>query len=172
YRPLPQSIWSYAKVKPCGAGCYSADLQFIDDDGLVIAVVEGFQVQRVQEEALKRAARLDPAQDWLYQLEWKPSGSKYPVDEIAAPSLLDPKVLAARIEPEFKNLGEAEGLPRYRQMLREVDRLCGIYIQHALLELGWISEAGQQITAKSLAAKLNVLPRYQRLLHQLLEFLR
>jgi NADPH:quinone reductase-like Zn-dependent oxidoreductase/NAD(P)-dependent dehydrogenase (short-subunit alcohol dehydrogenase family)/SAM-dependent methyltransferase len=169
---FPHSLWSHARVSRCGARGYSADVRLYDDSGVLVAEVEGFRVQRVQEETLQRATERDPVADWLYEVDWRPTGGSYATAQPAAPSLAAPGALAAQIAPEFEPLGAAEGLPQYREMLAAVDRLCAVYAERALFELGWKPARGERVTAESLAAQLGVLGRHQRLLRCLLEILR
>ncbi len=169
---FPRALWSHARVTPCGSRCYSADIRLYDESGRLVADVAGFRVRRVEEETLRRATDRDPVAEWLYAVEWQPTGRDYAAAQPAAPALAAPKALSAQIAPAFEELGAAEGLPRYREMLAGVDRLCAVYVERALLELGWKPAAGDRITAASLGAQLGVLPRYGRLLGCLLEMLR
>jgi acyl transferase domain-containing protein/NADPH:quinone reductase-like Zn-dependent oxidoreductase/SAM-dependent methyltransferase len=170
---LPQSLWSHARVTCCGAGHYSAEIRLYDETGQQIGEVDGMRVQRIEENTLRRAPfTRDSAQDWLYAVEWQTTGVSYLDPQPAAPTLVPPKELAKLISPSFESLGAAEGLPRYREMLAQLDRLCAMYTARALLELGWRPAIGERIATESLGGQLGVLPRYERLLGRLLDILK
>jgi acyl transferase domain-containing protein/NADPH:quinone reductase-like Zn-dependent oxidoreductase/SAM-dependent methyltransferase/acyl carrier protein len=168
---LPHSLWSHARVSPCGPNGYLAEIHLYDEAGRLVASIEGLRVQRVQAETLKRATQRDPAADWLYEVQWQPDGRTYSEAQPAASLLAAPSALAAQISTMFEPIGTAEGLPRYREMLASFDRLCAMYAERALVELGWRPAAGERFTAESLGLQLGVLPRYGRLLGRLLEIL-
>ena len=76
-------MWAQARLRSqTGAGideAFIADLTLLDDDGRPIAQVVGLELRRVSRAALWKATQKQ-LDDWLYQVEWKPSHLEAPAE--------------------------------------------------------------------------------------------
>ena len=86
YSSLGESCWSYARVHDGASGereTISADLQVFDDEGKVVAEVEGLVVKRADSEAFRRVSHRR-LQEWLYEIQWQPKDHE-PIEVSAVP---------------------------------------------------------------------------------------
>ena len=73
YSALGHSCWSYARVHEGASGgreTIAADIQVFDDEGRMVAQVEGLTVKRADREALRRVGHRR-LQEWLYEIQWQ-----------------------------------------------------------------------------------------------------
>ncbi|XXX73808.1 type I polyketide synthase [Sorangium sp. So ce134] len=86
HRSPGREAWVHARLRPPKAGESgppAGDLRVFGDDGQVIAEVRGLRVQRVAPGAL---AGRDPAEAWLYAVDWRRAGElREPPERAAAP---------------------------------------------------------------------------------------
>jgi thioester reductase-like protein len=90
-----------------------------------------------------------------------------PVERSMAEFLPDPAEVMAKLEAVATSpppISLAEGMA-------EVEALALDYLVSGLETLGWRPDPGERVTPADLAANLNVVPRYERLLHRFLEIL-
>jgi acyl transferase domain-containing protein/SAM-dependent methyltransferase len=109
----------------------------------------------------------EPWRSWLYELGWAEdalgAGSAAfipPPDDIRA-------AVTARADGQF----EATGAAAYDDLYPQLDRVCAAYIASGLRALGLRLDAGERFETTATAARLGVVPAYQRLFRRLLEIL-
>lgn len=74
YRRPSERLWSHAKMLSKGDSSQqtlTAELHLFDNNGNVVAQLEGLSVMRASREALLRSLQKDLG-DWLYQIAWQP----------------------------------------------------------------------------------------------------
>ena len=82
-----------------------------------------------------------------------------------------PFQIADRLQPQLADLSAEYGLDVYAKLLPELDALSAGYVIEALRRLGWQPDRGERVTAPTLAARLGVIDRHQRLLARWLSIL-
>lgn len=71
-RPLKSNIWSYVQLRPITEqNQLIADVQLFDEEGTMIADIQGLTSKRVNSQILfKQKPKIN--QDWFYQVQWQP----------------------------------------------------------------------------------------------------
>ncbi len=161
-------LWNHTLLKNMDANkeTFVGDIRLYDDDGLLVAEATGLQLKRAGREALMRATQGQRFGDWLYEVQWQ---FKPRADE---DYLLAPSQVAAQAAPRMTQLSAQHKLSAYYDaILPALDSMSAAYVARAFRELGWKPEAGQQVSAESLARELGVVQQHHRLFGRLLEIL-
>ncbi|MEH2207655.1 MAG: SDR family NAD(P)-dependent oxidoreductase [Nostoc sp.] len=173
-------LWSIGRVHPSenSGKTLISDLQLVADDGEILAVVEGLQIQRVASATLTVSPQVPP--DWLYQIEWRPQArrERSPATQqnwlILADSQGISQQLARRflergdtctlvfpgqkyeMLSEFKFTLDTQNPEHFQQLLSEIvskrSRLSGV-VQLSSLETG---ETAPTLTVEDLAAATRI----------------
>lgn len=165
HRAGARRCWSHVKVLAGeSADTRRADLRICDDDGALLAELQGLQLKRVDRDALARLGDrwLDTC---LYETRW--------IDAAPAEALSAwlPTALAAEAERSLPALARSVDIAGYDRFLQAFDALCLDYAVQALQGLGWAPAPGTKVDAGQLAAELGVLPAHRRLFGRLLAIL-
>ena len=143
---------------------FSADLRLFDDDGVLLAELDGLHLKRAPAEAVLRSGLPARVASMLYDVEWRPAPR-------ADGGLPAPDRIADAIVPKVAALAAQHGLDSHGEFLRRLDRLVAAYAAQALQTLGADFVAGTSMTADSLVDRLEIAPRHRRLVARLLEIL-
>ncbi|MBW4594598.1 MAG: SDR family NAD(P)-dependent oxidoreductase [Brasilonema angustatum HA4187-MV1] len=106
------------------------------------------------------------SEDLLYEIEWRAKVSFGSVDQW----LLTPQAIYAKISNKAELLSQTR-LKLYRSAIEKLDILALKYILQAFQELGWQWQINRQYTTLEIAAEMQIIPRYNRLLNRLLEII-
>jgi len=166
---LPSAFWTHAATRASGDG-FVAQITIFGESGEPIGSIENLRVRRAEAHEFRRGVR-DTARDWLYDVQWQASDRTYVSEAGVAPGLVPPGELKAEVGALMAPTGERERLPRYRQMIAELEGLCGRFVENAFVELGWDPQPGEAIDAETLRVQLGILPRHARLVGRLLDIL-
>ena len=169
HRQVPERVWSHVRRRAgvAGENAVSFDVRMLDQDGAIVAELEGLCLKRVAAGALVRRAVED---DWFYELAWEPrplsAEAALPVPG-TAPS---PALIAHQVRPLLQPLGE-QHLASYRELLPHIEELSTDYILLALHLLGWDWREGEPVAIDVLARRLGVADGYHRLFGRFLDIL-
>lgn len=156
-RPPHGTVWSHARVHVGShAGMLKGEVT-VHDSGGVVAHLRGI--------ALRAASPSGTTDDALYEIGWQPWAG----DD--ARWLPTPEALAAEAGPVLQALMDEHRLHAYQQAFVQLETLCTQWIVDALVALGWQPQPGERVERAALAARLGVVPRYERLLGRLLDVL-
>ncbi|MEH2172001.1 SDR family NAD(P)-dependent oxidoreductase [Nostoc sp.] len=159
-------LWSFAKVHPSQNSNKTllSDLQLVTDDGEILAVVEGLQLQRVASATLT-SPQVPP--DWLYQIEWRPQARMG--RSLSPDYLLNPKDISQNLIPQLAELLTTTS--SNDEFLPQLEALSVSYVISALQQLGWDFQLGLQFSFTEIAEQLGVISQYHQLLHRFLDIL-
>jgi acyl transferase domain-containing protein/NAD(P)-dependent dehydrogenase (short-subunit alcohol dehydrogenase family) len=68
FKPFEGALWSHSRVTANGKSI-EGELTLLDNDGIVVAQINGFRVQPLERSGPKR----EVFADWLFDLKWQPS---------------------------------------------------------------------------------------------------
>lgn len=161
-------VWSHVNISGgAGGETVHASLTLLDEAGQPVMALHGVTLKRADRASLHQPGQ-DPYANWLYQVDWQPA----PLEIAPQASVVSPSRLSAQLDPALSRLYSENGLDEYvNDMLPEFDRLAGIYINNALLKLGWRPAVGQRFTGEELAEQLKIIPQHRRLIGYLLRIL-
>jgi acyl transferase domain-containing protein len=152
------AVWSHARVHAgSSAEMLKGELTVQDADG-VVARLSGIALRA----AMPAQGAVDDA---LYEISWQPWAG----DD--ARWLPTPAALDAASGPLLQTLMHEHRLDAYQQAFVQLESLCTQWIVDALVSLGWRPQPGERVEPAALAARLGVVPRYERLLARLLDVL-
>ncbi|MBN3888579.1 MAG: SDR family NAD(P)-dependent oxidoreductase [Nostoc sp. JL31] len=160
-------LWSYAKLHPSQNSNKTliSDLQLVTDDGEILAVVEGLQLQRVASATLTVSPQVPP--DWLYQIEWRPEARMG--RSLSPDYLLNPKDISQNLIPQLAELLTTTS--SNDEFLPQLEALSVSYVISAVQQLGWDFQLGLQFSFTEIAEQLGVISQYHQLLHRFLDIL-
>ncbi|MEU0869422.1 SDR family NAD(P)-dependent oxidoreductase [Nocardia brasiliensis] len=142
------------------------DLWIVNEDGTLVAELEGFRGKSITTTAEDSDALLQ----WLYEFRWHESPvrtkTRMPA-ALAAPSALD-----AAVEPLVEELQNWSVNREYHASTEAVmDALCIAFVTEAFYQLGMEFSVGRTVTLDELAAEMRVHDKHRRYLARLLELL-
>jgi acyl transferase domain-containing protein/ubiquinone/menaquinone biosynthesis C-methylase UbiE len=163
-------VWSHARlVEQTGRGVV-AEVDVLDDQGHPLLEVRGLRCQAVEGSGDGAVAR--DARELVYEYRWKLAPRPADAALRTAEQLPGPAEIVGSTAEEARRLVEDLGLTdKYRRLEREVNDLCSSFLLDSFARLGGRLEVGQRFTTTELARRLNVDPRYDRLMHRYLEML-
>jgi acyl transferase domain-containing protein/SAM-dependent methyltransferase/NAD(P)-dependent dehydrogenase (short-subunit alcohol dehydrogenase family) len=167
---LPSVVWAHARLRPAVAGdeVLAADARLFDDDGRLLAELQGVRLRRVTSAALRHAVQATE-DDWLYEVAWR-EAPPAAVGARVAPAW-SPAELARRLIDLPAVLAEQHGLGEYVEMIGELESLALDYLLRALGRLGWSPRVGEPVVPGELARRLAIAPAHVRLFDRCLEML-
>ena len=143
------------------------DMWILDDDGTIVAELEGFKGKSITQSADEGEELLQ----WLYEYRWQPAPvrtqARMPADFIPSEAGLE-----AAVEPVIDELRDWSVNREYHDVAEaEMNRLCIAYVTEAFHELGMDFSEGRRFTLDEVARELGVHDRHRRYLGRLLELL-
>jgi acyl transferase domain-containing protein/NADPH:quinone reductase-like Zn-dependent oxidoreductase/SAM-dependent methyltransferase/acyl carrier protein len=160
YRSPGEKIWCHAQLSENPTYGYTAHLTLFTDDGAVVALISGLQIQKT---SLERSPSF---QDWLYKIHWQPQQLRSSLDFFPLPSEVSDRFL-----PWFTSRLAEPGLAKYQALLPQLENLSFSYILNAFTILGWQPLLHEQYKAIDLAQKWNIPAPRHALFNRLLEIL-
>lgn len=165
YRRPGLKFYSYTRLVDHGPNHFTGDIQLLDDEGNLLAELQGFQCRAIE----RPSEKMDT---YLYEYQWKLKARPGQVFvSRKADFIPSPQQIAERIQPEGERLSEQFRLSRYKVMEPQVKELANAYLLSALREVGWEFRLHDCISVDALAEKLNVIPHHKRLLERMFEIL-
>jgi acyl transferase domain-containing protein len=166
YGRTTAEMWAHVRRVEQSAKSMIADMTVYDGDGNRVLDVRGIRSQLLDE------ARAEHLEDLVYEYEWHLEPRPGQARDSAGETLLTPPSIRDRIEGEIDRLDRTLGLSEKGDRFEiELDRLCSLFVQHALLELGMSSRPGERFTTGELAYRLGVIERHRPILGRHLEML-
>ena len=166
--PLPADFWVHVELPRAVTGDLDAlesfvvDLRLVNDDGAVIAGLQGVHLKRVPVGKLPQAA--SRIQNLLYEIAW-------PVSLAERPPMPSPRRVAADVQPRLTALAEQNRLDSYAEFQAGLDALAVAYVMEALGTLGFGLTPGEVFDEASLAETLSIPERHKRLFQRMLAML-
>ncbi|EYF05475.1 type I polyketide synthase [Chondromyces apiculatus] len=158
------SVWGHACVQAGPGAEFSGEIEVLAPSGERLLNIDGIRLRRV-DPALFQAEERPRLADHLYEVQWVlDERAMRPDYLVAAPEIVE------RVLPVLHAQLAEHLSPLERALFSSLDELCTAYIRAALMELGPL-HAGEQFTVASLAERLNIAPRFHRLLGRLLQIL-
>jgi acyl transferase domain-containing protein/NADPH:quinone reductase-like Zn-dependent oxidoreductase/acyl carrier protein len=148
-----------APVDPA-SGKLVGDIFLLDNGGEVLLAVRGLTLQKV--------ARSSDIAPWMHEIRWKsqPLARAQPDDAAACiPSLTDLQRSMSTGKPTAAEHDEI------RAALAELNRIGGLSVQRAFVELGFALTPGRVFGMGELVAETAIVPQHRRLLARLLQIL-
>ena len=169
FRPLPDSFWTHVTLDgdvthAVQAGVAHATITLLDDQGDVLALLQGVQLHQLRERLQFGTAVAPHVTQMVHEITWvdgATGGTGLP-----APSHVQ-AVVATRIAP----IAQENDLASYANFARALDRLSATFIVHALATLGAGLSTGMRFDARELQARLGVIARHDRLFVRMLGIL-
>ncbi len=147
-----------------GLPAYSATVRIFDEDGTLLAEMEGLQLQRVGRDVLTRLAGRVAKQD-LYVEQWVPR----PLEQEDEPGAArDAVSIARRAAAQLEVLIREHHLAEVDDYQPRLEALAGRWAERVLAELGWHPAEGTWESAEAIAERLGVVPAHRRLFARLL----
>lgn len=183
YRRPSAQLWSHARPRPLpvsrtrggdGRETLTADLSLYDEEGRLVAEVDGLTAKRATREALRRALRgVSPAEkwrDWLYEVKWRPQphlrrAEIQPPDSIEQIGLEE---LSRGLQPRVIELRAQNGLAATAGLLPQIDALSAAAILQAFAQLGWTFTAARPVTVDALTQATGIAAQHRALLRRML----
>ncbi len=107
-RPSGNQVWAHVKTRSIEDSEWIADIDFIDEDGQVIATLAGAREQRTSRLAFLAEA---PWQDWLYKAVWQPQVLRAPGEATSVTKhwliLADADGVGEQLAAELQTRGDA-----------------------------------------------------------------
>ena len=157
-------MWCHSHLTDQASGFVRGDMTLCDNEGTVIAEVKGLKCQLV-----KGTASGDAINDLLYEYNWirkDHSGLQFILDDSHCLSSVND--LLSWLKPRAESLSHRYDRKRhYKDVRPRLDELSRLYISQAFRCLGWNFTDETQLTS----GKLDVIPKYLRFLHRMLEIL-
>lgn len=165
-QPIGNELWCVVRMhdRSDASHVVTADLDLVDDSGLVLAAISGLHFQKVEQRALRGAGQFR-FQDWLYQVDWEAHAS-YGPDAAWLPALPE---LATQLQPAMA--AAVEPVRFYADLFPALDQLVAAYARAALEHLGFNWQAGRVVTTDALMDDLGIIAGYRRLFGRLLAIL-
>ena len=165
YQHPGTKLYSYARLVDQDAHHFSGDIQLLDDEGSVIADIQGFYCQSIE----RAAERIDT---YLYEYQWKlKAHTGHVSSRRAAASFPSPRRIAERLQPEADRLNDQLGPKQLEAIPQQANALANIYIFDAFRQLGCEFSLHQHISVDALVEQFGVAPQHRRLLDRILTIL-
>jgi NADPH:quinone reductase-like Zn-dependent oxidoreductase/NADP-dependent 3-hydroxy acid dehydrogenase YdfG/SAM-dependent methyltransferase len=162
FRSPGASVSSHARVKTPpseNADALEGEVTVLDEHGVVA------RVSAITLRAAADRAAADASADPIYEVAWERRTSE------EAAWLPRPAEIAARTAPALARLLDEHGADAYQAAFVELEKLSTDWIRIALGQLGWKASVGELVTTQALAARLGIVPRFERLLARFLRIL-
>ncbi|NEO42202.1 MAG: SDR family NAD(P)-dependent oxidoreductase [Moorea sp. SIOASIH] len=167
------SLWaigSVSKSKVKTEESLTTQATLVNEDGEIIATVEGLQVKKATPESLRSTEALSIA-NLLYEVEWR--------NKARFGRLLPPAFLQKPIEIEQQLNLQLAGIIKENQAILELhseisttlEELSVDYIVQILNDIGWPYKAGDIFAKDSAIKRLGIVPTHQRLFNRMLQIL-
>jgi acyl transferase domain-containing protein/protein-L-isoaspartate O-methyltransferase len=165
---LPAAFWTHVVVDrdpsaSTDSRLIRATIRLVDDDGAVLASMDGAQFERA---SAHRRMRALPARvrEMIHEIVWREA-------ELGGEALPAPASVRAAVASRIHAVAADHALDAYAEFDRALDRLSAAYIVRALRALGFDFAPRTRFDARVLADALGVQPRHTRLFARLLQIL-
>ncbi|MBD9358028.1 type I polyketide synthase [Methylomonas albis] len=172
YRAPGTRLWCRAKVHNADERRFlTADLLLFDDEGGIIAVIEGFKAKQANANSLSTAAsgQADDLESWLYRVDWQPRGLCSPNAHSALPA--SPTTMSAALNAAMTAGIRLSRLEQCGMALDELDKLCVAYVLRAFQDMGLSFQRQDCFSSLEAAIRLGIVPAHRQLFERMLEML-
>jgi acyl transferase domain-containing protein/2-polyprenyl-3-methyl-5-hydroxy-6-metoxy-1,4-benzoquinol methylase/acyl carrier protein len=167
YSKPERELWSHVTLESSNQGSkqtLKGHVRLIGSRGQLIAEIRDIAMRQ----AVDVNAHQTKTDDWLYRVEWQPVSQ---TDSLISQNQVVLSSVADQLKPVMDELSEVFGLKHHHDGIQKLEALSVVHILRALLDLGWKPIPGERINAEALAAQLDMLSSYQRLLDRFLSIL-
>jgi acyl transferase domain-containing protein/NADPH:quinone reductase-like Zn-dependent oxidoreductase/NAD(P)-dependent dehydrogenase (short-subunit alcohol dehydrogenase family)/SAM-dependent methyltransferase/acyl carrier protein len=162
-KPGPE-VWVHGRVNKQHRGSLTMSLRAVNQDGKVAIEIEGLVCEAV--ESARGGSELEDA---LYELDWQLPPLSSTGTQPPPGYLPNVPALARKLEEAAHRSAIRTESDQYRQLEKEIERLCSCYVVKALEQLGCQFQAGGHIAMEPLCAR--VVPQHMKALGRYLEML-
>ncbi|MDM8548419.1 SDR family NAD(P)-dependent oxidoreductase [Desulfobacterales bacterium HSG2] len=163
----------HCQLRPdSGDDSQKGDIRVFDDNGQIIMSFRGLEGRKISRENL--GGDIPVWQDWLHEIEWRPSPLASDDGDHDTDKRPDPPDLSEIGDPLMSVLDDAIerlAMPAYAEMLARIESLSADYVTRALHEMGGFPEVGLRFSTEEMAERLGVVSRHLSLLNRMLEIL-
>ena len=157
-------------VGNASTGTFRGCAQLYDEDGLLVAEIEGAQFQPATRESLLASDEANPA-NLLFEVAWRPwSCPSHALQREAAEYLPTLPQIEGRLEVDLVGLSQ-EDHGAAEEVISGFHLLGAQYVVRALQELRWNPAVGDRFAAQTVMAKLQIIDQHARLFTRMLEIL-
>jgi malonyl CoA-acyl carrier protein transacylase/NAD(P)-dependent dehydrogenase (short-subunit alcohol dehydrogenase family)/acyl carrier protein len=158
-------------VEDVSAGMFRGRAQLYDENGFLIAEIQGARFRQATRESLMASDEVNPA-DLLFEVAWRPrccpshALQRKAVDYLPALQLIQERLLVelAGQSCEDDDDSAAEVISGFHQLAAQ-------YVTRAFQELRWNPAVGDRFGAQEVMARLQILDQHARLFTRMLEIL-
>jgi len=167
------SLWaigSVSKPKVKTEESLITQVTLVNEDGEVIATLEGLQVKKATLESLRSTEALSIA-NWLYEVEWR---NKACFGRLLPPAFLQkPTAIERQLNLQFAEIIKENqaSLDLHSEILTHLEDLSVDYIVPVLKDIGWPYQPGDIFATNSAIKRLGIVPSHQRLFNRMLQIL-
>jgi acyl transferase domain-containing protein/acyl-CoA synthetase (AMP-forming)/AMP-acid ligase II/NADPH:quinone reductase-like Zn-dependent oxidoreductase/acyl carrier protein len=165
--------WGHARVQKhdSEADAITADVTLIAEDGQPIAEFQRLMLRRV-DSAMFSDETLEPIENWLYELQWRPAGLRSS-DARALPLDFLPitRQVTAAVSQFFHETVSGQAMRRYGEGITRLNRLSVEFVIVAFRKLGLNFQRRGMFSQDDLFSDLGIVDQHRRLAVRMLEML-
>jgi acyl transferase domain-containing protein/acyl carrier protein/SAM-dependent methyltransferase/NADP-dependent 3-hydroxy acid dehydrogenase YdfG len=157
-------------VVDLSAGMFRGRAQLYDENGFLVAEIEGARFRKATRELLMASNNVNPA-DLLFEVAWRPwCCPSHALQRRPAEYLPKLQQIEARLEVDLAGRSQEDiGAPA--EIVSGFHQLGAQYVVRAVQELCWNPVIGDRFTAPAMMAKLRIIGQHARLFTRMLEIL-
>jgi acyl transferase domain-containing protein/acyl-CoA synthetase (AMP-forming)/AMP-acid ligase II/NADPH:quinone reductase-like Zn-dependent oxidoreductase/acyl carrier protein/trans-aconitate methyltransferase len=165
--------WGHVRVHEhdSDADAITADVTLIAEDGQPVAEFQRLMLRRM-DSAMFSDQEMEPIENWLYELQWRPAGL---CSSDARPLSLDflptTREVTAPVSQRFQQTISDPVMRRYGEGITRLNQLSIDFVIIALRKLGWNFQRRGVFSQDDLFSELGIIDQHQRLAARMLELL-
>jgi acyl transferase domain-containing protein/SAM-dependent methyltransferase len=165
------ALWAHASVSQSlieSGESLSAQVTMLSEEGDIIAILEGLQLQKVTPQAVL-VTEVESITNWLYKVEWKAKARFGQL--LSTNELLTPVEIEQQLNPSLTELLQLINNDRSKQLQHSLQELSIDYVVQALLSMGWSYSPPERFSTEEAAQLLCIAPSQLRLFSHILQIL-
>ena len=165
--------WGHVRVSEhdSDAEAITADIALLAEDGQPVAEFQRLMLRRA-DSAMFGVQEVEPIENWLYELQWRPAGLR---SSDARPLSLDflPMTceVTAPVSQRLQDTASGPAMRRYGEGIARLNRLSIEFVIVALRKLGWDFQRRGVFSQEDLFSELGIVDQHRRLAVRMLELL-
>ncbi|MFI9503596.1 SDR family NAD(P)-dependent oxidoreductase [Nocardia sp. NPDC052566] len=168
YAKASDRVYCYGRARISADPAYcEGDLWIVNDDGTLVAELEGFKGKSITQSADDGDALLQ----WFYEYRWHPAAVRsktlMPADFMASGEVID-----TAVDPLVEELRNWDVNREFHSVTdAEMNRLCIAYVTEAFHKLGMDMSEGRRFTLDEIAREMGVHDKHSKYLARLVQLL-